>query len=230
MIVSIHQPNYIPWGGYFHKIINSDLFIFLDDVQFSKNSFINRAKVTHNNKYTWLSIPVKFNFGESIFQVRLAQEDWQFRHLSKIHHIYGKTPYFKENWNDIENLFKSLRYLNLQDINKRIILTIAGWLNININYNFSSNFKNTLGLKAEDRIIDIVKQCKSNTYLSGLGAKKYQNENKFSLQKMKVIYSNFLEIEKKFINSKGNILPGTSILDLIFYLGRKNTISYLNKK
>ena len=87
MIVSIHQPNYLPWGGYFFKIINSDLFIFLDDVQFSKNSFINRTKVTHNNEYTWLSIPIKFNLGESILQVKLAQEDWQLRHLSKIQNM-----------------------------------------------------------------------------------------------------------------------------------------------
>lgn len=230
MLVSIHQPNYLPWGGYFFKIINSDLFVFLDDAQFSKNSFINRTKVTHNNEYAWLSIPIRFNLGESILQVKLAQEDWQLRHLSKIQNIYRNAPYFKENWKDIEQLFQSLKHPNLRDINKTIILTLADWLNININYFFSSNFKNTLGLKAEDRLIDIIKQCRSNKYLSGIGAKKYQNESKFITQKIKVIYSNFFEIEKRFIRKSRKLLPGTSILDFIFYLGRKKTIIFLNEK
>ena len=230
MIVSIHQPNYIPWGGYFYKLIKSDYFIFLDDAQFSKNSFINRTKVSYKNQYSWLSVPVNFSFGENINQVKLAQADWQFRHLSKIKNIYSETPYFQENWKDCEKLFESLTHINFHEANKKIILTIAKWLDISVAYKDASSFENKKDLKAEARLIDIIKQCGGTKYLSGIGAKKYQNENEFKLEKIKVIYSEYLNIEKKILENYKNIQAGTSVLDLIFHLGRKSIINYLNKK
>ena len=230
MILSVHQPNYIPWGGYFYKLFCSDLFIFFDDVQFSKNSFTNRVQVTTKKKVSWLTMPVKYSFGDNINQVKLAQEDWQVRHLSTIKNIYSRTPYFKENWKDCENLFRFLTNTNLNYVNKKIILTIAKWLDIKINYKCSSDIDNKKNLKAEDRLIDIIKQCGATKYLSGTGAKKYQNEDKFKLEKIKIIYSDYFSIENKILESNKHIQAGTSILDLIFNLGRERTIDYLNKK
>tara|TARA_X000000950_G_C13918380_1_gene662083 strand:- start:1127 stop:1825 length:699 start_codon:yes stop_codon:yes gene_type:complete len=227
MIISIHQPNYAPWGGYFYKLFMSDLFIFLNDVQFSKNSFINRTKVCSVTENSWLTIPVKFNLGDKINNVRIAQIDWQDRHLSKINNLYRKSPYFFENWTDIELLFRSLQDDNLADINKKIILTISSWLEIKFSYKDSSSFTNLQGLKAEERLIDIIKKCKCDQYLSGLGAKKYQDEKKFIASKIKLLYSDFSYIEQKSKNNLKNINFGTSILDLIFNLGRQDTIKYI---
>ena len=230
MIVSIHQPNYMPWGGYFYKLLYSDFFIFLDDVQYSKNSFTNRVKLTTKKQDPWLSVPIKYSFGDNINQVKLAQEDWQVRHLSKIKNIYSRTPYFKENWKDCENLFNTFTNTDLNYVNKKIILTIAKWLDICVNYKSSSDIENKKNLKAEDRLIDIIKQCGATKYLSGIGAKKYQNVDKFKLAKIKVMYSDYISIENKILESNKNIQPGTSILDLIFNLGRESTIDYLNRK
>lgn len=228
MIIAIHQPNYSPWAGYFYKLVKADLFIFLNDVQFSKNSFTNRTKVFNGHEYSWLTIPVKFNLGDRINQIKIAQEDWQQRHLSKIKNIYNKEPFFKENWQDIETLFNSLKQLSLYEVNKKIVLTIATWLNIKLSYKESSSLPNKEGLKSEDRLIDIIRQCNSKIYLSGAGAKQYQDIKKFNLAGVKLIYSDFLKVEKQNISKLKNVKPGTSIIELIFKLGRENTIKYLS--
>jgi hypothetical protein len=71
MIVGIHQPNFIPWLGYFYKILKSDIFIILDDVQYTKNSFINRNKIKTPNNSQWLTLPVKKQFGQLINEVEI---------------------------------------------------------------------------------------------------------------------------------------------------------------
>ena len=171
-----------------------------------------------------MTIPVNFNLGDKINDVRVAQLDWKDRHLSKIKNFYTNSAYFSENWYDVECLFQSLNDKSLSAINKKIILTIASWLEIKVSYKDSSSFSNKKKLKAEERLIDIIKRCKCNKYLSGIGAKKYQNKKKFDAEKIKLIYSDYLNIEQK---SKKNINLEASILDLIFNFGRENTVKYI---
>lgn len=230
MKIAIHQPNYMPWAGYFYKLLKVDLFIFLDDVQFSKNSFINRTKITQNGQPVWLSIPVRFNLGDSIKNVKLAQKGWEKRHLSKIKNIYQSTPYFNENWNDLEELLQSLHNNDLAEINKKIITKISKWLDINVLFKNSSQIPNLMNLKSDDRLIDIIKKCNSNIYFSGIGAKRYQDEKKFKEHNIKLIYSNFTLQEQRYISVNNKLKTGTSILDALFFLGRKKTNSFLLNK
>ena len=130
---------------------------------------------------------------------------------------------------ELERLYLSLKGMTLLEINKKIILTLISWLEINIRIESSSSFPNLMNLKAEDRLIDIIKKFNSKIYFSGLGAKKYQNEKKFQNEKIKVIYSDFKSIEKRYLNEYKLFQSGTSILDLIFFLGRKKTISILHE-
>ena len=76
-VVAVHQPNYLPWLGYFYKIACADVFIFLDDVQFSKNSYINRVRILHAQRSHWLTIPVSVTLGDPINRVRPARADWR---------------------------------------------------------------------------------------------------------------------------------------------------------
>jgi len=84
-IVSIHQPNYFPWLGYFYKIVNSDVFVFLDNVQFSKNSYINRVQIYgKDEKVRWLTVPVSVHLGQLIEEVHPSSIDWRSKHLDII--------------------------------------------------------------------------------------------------------------------------------------------------
>ena len=77
MKVAIHQPNYLPWMGYFHKMHHADVFIFLDDVQFTKGSHINRVKILSGKGPRWLTVPVvKVKLGQNIIDVRPSSNNW----------------------------------------------------------------------------------------------------------------------------------------------------------
>ena len=113
MMIAIHQPNYVPWLGYFYKIYIADKFVFLDDVPYSKNSYFNRSKILQNNKDVWLTVPVKVKLGMKINEIHSFNNSWKESHLSKIRNAYSESTYFHENWKPIKNLYLSLFEENL---------------------------------------------------------------------------------------------------------------------
>src|SRR5580700_5731203 len=98
MIVSINQPAFFPWLGYFHRIAISELHIVLDHVQFEKNSNVNRNKIRTGEDAKWLTVPVvtKGKFGDlAINKLEIAnQEKWQRKITETIKQFYKKAPYF----------------------------------------------------------------------------------------------------------------------------------------
>ena len=116
MIISGHQPSYLPWLGYFHKIINCDQFIYMNLVQFIDRDFIHRNYILSKNGPYLLSIPLVKKQKESInyslisnkkisntFK-HLSKQDWQYRHMQSLKHAYSKAPFFKKYWESIESI------------------------------------------------------------------------------------------------------------------------------
>ena len=99
MIVSINQPAYLPWLGYFHRIAISDVHVVLDHVQFEKNSYCNRNKIRVGNDACWLTVPVqtKGKFGElPISDLQIAENlSWQRKHWEGLRMNYASAPHFK---------------------------------------------------------------------------------------------------------------------------------------
>ncbi len=105
-IVAIHQPNYLPWLGYFAKMARADVFVFLDDVQFSKQSYINRVQILRDDGCSrWLTVPVHVSLGQAINEVRPAKAGWARAHLDTLRGAYKAAPAFKVVWPDIEAFF-----------------------------------------------------------------------------------------------------------------------------
>jgi hypothetical protein len=96
MIVSAHQPAYNPWLGYFHKLLLSDVFVIMDDVQFEKNSFINRNKIFQKPEGLMLTIPcnMKDYADKSIKEIEIFNDMWKKKHLRSLSQTYSKSPYF----------------------------------------------------------------------------------------------------------------------------------------
>src|SRR6202040_3775048 len=97
MILSIHQPAYLPWLGYFDRIARSDKFVYLDNVQFERNSFINRNRIKTPHGPIWLTIPVRLkeHFNRTIADIEIdAQQDWKRKHLRSIEQNYRRAPDF----------------------------------------------------------------------------------------------------------------------------------------
>ena len=107
MKIGIHQPNFMPWVGFFKKIENSDTFIILDKVKGSKNSFFNRNIFTSNNgKSTfWLSIPIsKKEYKKNISEIESIDNRWIEKHLKYLKIEHGKTTE-KDFLGEIESIY-----------------------------------------------------------------------------------------------------------------------------
>src|SRR3989344_2549613 len=100
MIVTIHQPEYLPYLGFFERLLHADTFVLLDTVQFQRGGFINRNRIRTPEGWKWLTVPVvgrKKDVKKSIASVRIdAEKPWQEEHLRAIESNYSKAPYFGE--------------------------------------------------------------------------------------------------------------------------------------
>lgn len=187
--VAIHQPNYIPWPGFFYKIYQADIFVFLDDVQFSNTGLHNYHFIKTENGPVRLRVPVVQTLGDKIKEVKIRNDiNWRKMHLDKILLSYSKAEYFNEVYNDFMILINE-HYEYLQDLNISIICFICSKLGIK--YNFLKSSELSINQNKEDKIIHICKAVGAKVYISGTGAKIYQNEANFTLHGIRLKYSEY---------------------------------------
>lgn len=217
MTASIHQPAYIPWLKYFHKIAKSDIHVFLDDVEYSKNNLFNRNKIKTAQGEAWLTIPIKYKSDNLIYETKIDNNsNWRKKHWKTIKLNYSKTPYFKEYANIFEK-FYSQDYEHLSDLTIAINKAIAKLLGIKVKFIKSSELK-VEGAKNE-KLINLCKAVGADTYLSGQGAKAYMDKDLFLSNGIKVNYQEFLD--PIYEQLWGDFIPNLSIIDFLFNCGKE---------
>jgi hypothetical protein len=188
-IIATHQPNYIPWLGYFYKIYQSDVFVFLDDVQFIKKGLINYTYIKTSNGSFRLKYPVVETRGDKINEVSSKDElNWKENHLQIIEYNYRKAGYFSTVFNDYKGLVEK-EYVSIADLNIALVRFFVDKLGIKTSFLNSSEL-NITSVK-EDRIIDICKVLGGSIYYSGNGARAYQKEENFNFSGIELRYSVF---------------------------------------
>ena len=217
--VAIHQPNYLPWLGYFYKMAQSDVFVFLDDAQFSKNSYINRSRILGPGGPRWLTLPVSYGFGDAIASVRVAETEWRSRHLDSLLTSYRSARCFREVWPAVQKLYDGIPDGGLASINRRLVEGLATRLGISCRFEASSQFA-TDGLTSDDRLVALVAVIdRQGTYVSGRGGAGYQDPAKFAAAGLKLRYSDF---EHPTYDQSGSpFVEGLSVVDAICHLGWK---------
>lgn len=214
-IVSIHQPNYIPWLGYFYKIAQADIFVFLDDVQFSNQGMQNYHYIKTPQGPFRLKIPVKKTFGENINQVLINNDlDWRKKHLKTIEVNYRRSKYFEEVFNDLELLFKS-DYNSIADLDRFIIEFVCKKFGIFTKLINSSELN--INSHKEEKILDICDTLNCKIYYSGTGAKVYQDEDNFGLRGIELRYSKFQPFE--YPQLWGAFQVNVTVLDYLMNCG-----------
>lgn len=216
MIVSIHQPNYFPWLGYFYKIFKSDIFVILDDVQFNKEGLQNYHYIKTPQGSLRLKIPVKANHGDLINSVKINENlDWRKKHLRTIEMNYKKANYFAPIFDDYSNLIMA-SYDSISDISEAAIKLICDRFGIKTRIISSTTLN--VETTSTQRVVDICLSLKATEYLSGTGAKAYQNEQIFSDNGLILSYSNFVPFEYKQLWSR-EFQANVSILDFLMNIG-----------
>ena len=213
--VAIHQPNFIPWLGYFYKIYQSDCFVFLDDVQYSNKGMHNYHYIKTRNDLQRIKIPVFQTLGDKINEVRIRNElAWQDRHLNLLKENYRHAEHFDEVFSDFSDLINNdHEFLSLMNIS--IIRFICKKLGIKTEFIRSSDL-NVISAR-ETKIIDICSALKCDLYYSGTGARAYQKEEHFTEKGIKLKYSEYkiVQYKQQFQEFQSNV----TILDFLMNYG-----------
>lgn len=225
MIVAVHQPNYIPWIGYFHKIKNCDLFVILDNVQHSKGSVTTRNKIKSANGEILLTVPV-INKGSLINELFIDNsKNWSVKHWRSLHGNYCRA----DGWNYMKAELESIysRQWNYEaELNIELIKLMMKKLNIKTPITLASDIKNDFGTK-NNRILNICKYFSADTYLSGNGAHSYNNEEEFERYDIRLVYQQF---KPPIYNQMwGEFIPNLSALDLLLNCG-ESAADYIEKQ
>lgn len=225
MIIAIHQPNYIPWIGYFHKIRNCDLFVILDNVQHSKASVTTRNKIKSANGEILLTVPV-INKGSIINELFIDNSrNWSGRHWRSIHENYCKAV----GWNYMEHELESIysRHWDYEaELNIELIKLMMKKLNIKTPITLASDIKNDFGTKST-RVSNICKYFNADTYLSGNGARSYNDEEEFERCGIRLVYQQFKP--PIYDQMWGEFIPNLSALDLLLNCG-ESAADYIEKQ
>lgn len=225
--IAIHQPNYLPWLGYFAKIAEADAFVFLDDVQFSKNSYTNRVKILARGDGRWLTVPVSIHIGQPINVVRPAAADWVTRHLDTLSGFYRRARAFREVWPRLESIFGGLPATDIAAINRYLVEALAGELNLECRFVASSDID--VGARTgDDRLVALIAAIDPNgIYLSGRGGKEYQSERKFVDAGLGFRYT---DVEHPvYDQGDGPFVAGLSVVDTILHLGWAGTSDLIDR-
>lgn len=227
MRIAIHQPQFMPWLGYFDKMDKVDVFVLLDNVQFKKNEFQNRNKIKTSNNWLWLTVPVNFNFGDKILDVKIDnRSNWQKKHLYTIQTNYGKAQFFKEYQPAIEQLYQN-KYVLLSPLNTDTINLIKNLFSIKTEVVPASSIPD-LNEDPTQRLLDICRYFKADAYLAGAGGKGYMEIKRFKDAGIKLLFQHFVHPEYKQVYD--SFEPFMSAIDFIFNAGNNfDTVRQLNK-
>jgi len=215
---AIHQPQYLPWLGYFDKIQRSDFFVLLDDVQYKKSEWQNRNKIKTHQGWQWLTVPVHYTFGQKINEVLINNNtNWCEKHYRTLVTNYSTAPYF----NDYKDFFKEVynkRWKYLCELNIYLIRNLATFLGIKTELVKSSELQ--VNEQKTDRLVHICKKLQANVYLSGDGAREYLDLSLFANEKIRVVFQDFKHPVYSQVKCDGNFQPNMSMIDLLFNCGR----------
>jgi hypothetical protein len=228
MIISIHQPQFLPWLGYFEKMARADVFVLLDDVQFKKNEWQNRNRIRTSQGCQWLTVPVLHNFGQSISEIKTNnKEDWQKSHLKALELNYCKAPYFNQYFGYFEKIYNE-KWEKLVDINIRFILQLVELLGIQTKIVQSSSYN--CSNERTQRLIDLCKHFHAKTYLAGEGGQHYLDPTQFEQDNIQVTFQKYEHpTYPQMWMHKGDFISHLSIADLLFNCG-PNALSILKGK
>lgn len=221
MIVSINQPAYLPWLGYFERIDSSDIHIILDHVQFEKNSMINRNKVRTAQGWTWLTVPVlsKGKFGNlHINELKVSENTkWQKKHWNTIRGSYSKSPFFKEHAMFFEALYEK-KWVNLNLLMTEITNYILQELSITSKIIRSSEMD--LKYKKSELVFELCNKVGATTYLSGAMGRDYLEIKQFQEHNINVKFQDYNH--PIYRQMHGEFQSYMSIIDLLFNEGKRS--------
>jgi hypothetical protein len=216
MRVGVIQSNYIPWRGYFDFIQSVDLFVFHDDLQYTKGDWRNRNKIKTHKGLEWLSVPVHYNnVKQKICDTEIVNNSgWYKKHESKIKAAYSKSPFLT----DVLNIFKvaDCDHKTISHLNIELIKAVCNYYEIKTEFILSSEL--SLSGSKTERLIELIKKVGATKYLSGPNAEAYLEKQLFYEEGIILEYKSY--DYPVYPQSWGEFIGQVSIIDLIANCGK----------
>lgn len=216
MILTAHQPVYLPWLGLFHKIVLADMFCIFDIAQYQTKDFNNRNKIKTNAGPIWLSVPVesKNHFEKKICDIRIVHDGWNRKHLKSIQLAYQKAPFYKDYIEPIARMLET-RYEFLTDLNTDILRFSLDALGIDVPIVKASDY-DFAGYKS-DLVLDMCSKLKASHYIFGAQGRNYADVSSFERNGIGVTFQDYQH--PRYRQLHGEFEPYMSLIDLLFNEG-----------
>lgn len=226
MILAAHQPNYLPWAGFFHKMARCDVLVLLDSVQYARRSYTARCLIKQSDgQRHWLSVPVlkTGRYYQRISQVEIWNElPWQQDHRRTLESSYARAPYFKE-YQPLLDLAYARPWRLLSELNISLIEYLAGVLELKTRIVKLSALN--LEARGTDLLIEICRFWGARKYLSGPSGQRYLEAEKFKAADLELEIFHYWP--KTYPQLWGQFVPGLSIIDLLFNCGAQAARRYV---
>lgn len=218
MIVAIHQPDFLPWLGFFDRWRRSDLHIVLDDVQFLRRGWHNRDRIKVPAGIAWLTVPVlkKGRYGQPLREASIDNSrPWRRKHLGLIRDSYRGARQFEGVYAGLEAIYLKA-YDSLVGFNQELLAWAAKRLGIDTPLVRASSLM--VETRKTQRLVDLCLKVGADTYLSGLGARAYLDETQFAAAGIRVVWQDFSH--PVYPQLHGRFEPNLSVLDYLMMEGR----------
>jgi hypothetical protein len=234
-IVTIHQPDFMPWLGFFNKIKKADAWVVLNHVKNNPRDaafWCRRVQILVNGSPFWLSLPLEKPKDSNIIGVPINEIKYNIndynsfkKALQTIEITYRRAPYFYDVFPIVEEFFVSDE-IYMSKRNMKLICSLLNALDINTEIIYSDNLNCTSS--STELLIEILKKVDGSKYLCGNGAGSYQIDALFHENHLQLEYNNFTQTKYFQFNSKNKFIPGLSIIDAIMNIGFSGVKEILN--
>ncbi len=225
MIVTIHQPHYLPWPGYFDKVDCADVFVLLDCVQFEKNGWQNRNKIKTADGWMWLTVPVRHRLGTNIAETEIVNTTtWAKKHMNALVTNYSRAPYFAVYEGYFHDVY-SRGWEYLSELNMEMLRYFCEKTGISTKILTASSL-GELPTDPNDRLVQIVEKAGGDVYLAGIGARGYFQGKSFKDAGITVVFQDYEPVA--YNQLYGEFIPQMAIVDVLFNMG-EDSLHFIRK-
>lgn len=220
LIVTVHQPEHLPWLGFFHKMSLADCIVLLDNVQYRKDYFQNRNRIMSTNGPMYLTVPVvsKNRSSTLIKDILINGESWKPSYLRTLYYFYKNHPYFEQYYDGLHKIVSESNN-RLSELNISIIKYFMKELDLNKKVYIASEMDVT-GSKSE-LMLSICQKLNATVYLSGPTGREYLNQEIFQQNRINVMFHHFQHPSYPQLRNK-QFVSHLSTIDLLFNCGSKS--------
>ena len=220
MKAAIHQPQYLPYPGFFHKLSLADVFVVMDDVQYDKR-FTNRNRIIYPKGWLWLTVPInKKQKFEMNMEVEINNNlPWRELHWRRLELSYNRSKFFHLYKEYFENLYRR-EWRNLFDLNMETLKQVIEWLGLRIEIVRESELN--VKSSSTQRLVDVCKSIGADTYVAGGGSKNYMDELLFARNNVRVEHQHYNQVHYQQHLST-TFIPDLSIIDMLANVGPESS-------